>query len=294
MSLAIVPIILSVLLAVVALVMLRRSVRLSRSEKIALVINPNQELEKLPPGLRSGLQRNLARAGVSAPLWTVYLALAFVALFLVLVYLTLGSWPSLLMFVFVSVLIPGVLRWRYHQRLRRMVQQLSGTLDHMIRSLKSGRTLSDAMLLAMSRCQNPLGSALEPAKRSIELGVPPGEALDEFADLYDQEELHVLAMGVRINQRYGGNASEMLGKLIIMIQDREKAGRQLRAMTGETRISAVVLASLPILVAGYIFISNKSFLMGLWIDTSGRLLLYLAVALQVVGCFLLWRMLRSL
>ncbi|EGH49225.1 type II secretion system protein, partial [Pseudomonas syringae pv. pisi str. 1704B] len=51
--------------------------------------------------------------------------------------------------------------------------------------------------------------------------------------------------------RYGGNASELMENLIKLIRDREQAGRQLRAMTGETRMTAVVLALLPISMAGY-------------------------------------------
>jgi len=278
----------------VALVFMRRGVRLSRSEKIARAITGGQERDQQSSGSRKGLQRNLARAGVSVPLWGLYLIPSGVALISTLVYLLQGWWQALLVVAGVPLLVAGILYWRYRQRLRRMVHQLPGTLDHMIRSLKSGRTLADAMMLAMSRSRDPLGSALEPTKRSIELGISPGEALDEFAGLYDREEFHVLAMGIRINQRYGGNASDMLAKLIVMIQDREKASRQLRAMTGETRISAVVLASLPMLIAVYIFVSNKGFLMGLWLDTSGRLLLCLAVTLQIIGCVLLWRMLRSL
>jgi hypothetical protein len=52
----------------------------------------------------------------------------------------------------------------------------------------------------------------------------------------------LFALGLKVNHRYGGNASELLENLIKMIREREQAARQLSAMTGETRITAVVLA----------------------------------------------------
>src|SRR5690606_6201873 len=129
-------------------------------------------------------------------------------------------------------------RWRYRRRLQRMTAQLPAFLDHSIRSLKSGRTLADAMALAMDNCQSPLRDAFAGTRRSIELGVSLGEALQGFADLYRGSEFRILALGVAVNQRYGGNASEVLANLVRVIRDRESAERQLRALTGETRISA--------------------------------------------------------
>lgn len=86
----------------------------------------------------------------------------------------------------------------------------------------------------------------------------------------------------------------MLDNLIRLIRDRDQASRQLRAMTGETRMSALVLGGLPIAMAGYLFLSSPDLLLGMWEQTSGQLVLIFAFALQVIGSFLLWRMMRSI
>ncbi|MCT7655154.1 hypothetical protein MBH78_11600 [Oceanimonas sp. NS1] len=52
----------------------------------------------------------------------------------------------------------------------------------------------------------------------------------------------------------------MLGNLIGIIHERDKAGRHLKAMTGETRVSALVLGILPVSLAAYVFISSPDFL----------------------------------
>jgi tight adherence protein B len=65
-------------------------------------------------------------------------------------------------------------------------------------------------------------------------------------------------------------------------------------MTGETRITAVVLALLPVTVAGYFLLTNPTYLLSMWHDSSGQMMLASAFGLQVIGCLALWRMMRSL
>lgn len=239
------------------------------------------ERELLRAGLRvSGVQLGFCSAAWLAASWLGY---------------WLGGWPVLLTtLVLPALLLRLYVAWRYRLRLQRMIEQLPTLLDHVIRSLKSGRTLADAMLLAMRDCAPPLQQAFARTRRNIERGVPLGEALEEFAELYEREEFRILALGVRINQRYGGNASELLDNLIVMVRDRDKAARQLRALTGETRVSALVLGALPVSLAAYIFASNPGFLLNLWQDPSGKAILLAAFLLQIVGSLLLWRMMRSI
>ncbi len=170
---------------------------------------------------------------------------------------------------------PLILRFyislRYQRRLQRMIEQLPQLLDHAVRSLKSGRTLADAVLNAIDASDDPLRTAMGRIKRNVLLGVSLPEATHDFAELYEQDELRLFALGLKVNHRYGGNASELLENLIKMIRERDQGARQLRAMTGETRVTAVVLALLPVSVAGYFLLTNPTYLVGMWADDSGQM-----------------------
>ena len=78
-----------------------------------------------------------------------------------------------------------------------------------------------------------------------------------------------------------------------MIREREQGARQLKAMTGETRMTAYVLGGLPILIVGYFIIVNPDYLMTMWNDGTGRIMLFSALAMDISGTLLMWRMLRS-
>ncbi|WP_433767772.1 type II secretion system F family protein [Pseudomonas putida] len=235
--------------------------------------------------LRAGLGRPTERLGLWLTLWGLGALLG----------LLLGGWLGLLILALLPPMLVRIfVQWRYQRRLRRMIEQLPPLLDHTVRSLKSGRTLADAVLNAINAAEDPLKDALGRVQRSVQLGVSLPEAAADFAELYDKDELRLFALGLKVNHRYGGNASELLENLMKMIREREQAARQLRAMTGETRVTAAVLALLPVSVAGYFLITNPKYLLSMWNDSSGQMMLVSALGLQVFGCLALWRMLRSL
>ncbi|MFJ4143495.1 type II secretion system F family protein [Pseudomonas sp. NPDC089734] len=234
--------------------------------------------------LRAGLGRPTERIGLAITLWTLSASLGY----------GLGDWFG---FGVGLVAAPLMLRmyvsWRYRKRVRRMIEQLPQLLDHTVRSLKSGRTLADAVLHGIEAADQPLRSGMRRIERNVQLGVSLPDAARDFAELYERDEFHLFALGLRVNHRYGGNASELMENLIKLIREREQASRQLRAMTGETRMTAFVLALLPIAMVGYFMVTNPNYLMHMWDDTGGQRMLIVAFVFQVMGCLALWRMLRS-
>jgi tight adherence protein B len=289
-----------VLLILVCLVLFGLSIRLLLSglrqtgtERVLQRLTQGQPELTVEKSSWVGLERAFLRAGLGRPtehlgrwmlLWTLVILIGFAS----------AGWIG----AGVSLLVPPlVLRlyisWRYQRRLKRMIEQLPALLDHTVRSLKSGRTLADAVLGAIDAAQDPLKNALGRVQRNVQLGVSLPDAATDFAELYEKDELRLFALGLKVNHRYGGSASELLENLIKMIREREQIARQLSAMTGETRVTAWVLGSLPVGLAGYFLAANPAYLLAMWHDSSGQIMLATAFGLQAVGSLALWRMLRS-
>ncbi len=156
-----------------------------------------------------------------------------------------------------------------------------------------GRSFDSALLQAIEDSPPPLSQALESVRIESALGGDLVDSLRDAAQLYRMKELQLLTLALRINQRYGGSIRAMLEDIIALIRRREQADRELRALTGETRLSAWVLGALPLAMAGYMMITNPSYIGFLLDDPNGMTIIYTAVGLQVAGVFLLWRMMRS-
>ncbi|PRA30642.1 type II secretion system F family protein [Pseudomonas poae] len=242
----------------------------------------------------TGLERMFLRAGLGKPTERLGLWLSGWIVGVLLGWLIADGLGLVLMLVAPPLLLRMYISWRYQRRVHRMVEQLPQLLDHSVRSLKSGRTLADAVLGGIESVENPLKDAMGRVQRNVRMGVSLPESASDFAEFYERDEFRLFALGLKVNHRYGGNASELLENLIKMIREREQGARQLKAMTGETRMTAYVLGGLPILMVGYFIMVNPGYLMNMWNDDTGRIMLFVALGMDLAGLFTMWRMLRSI
>ncbi|GAB7532601.1 type II secretion system F family protein [Pseudomonas sp. 3A(2025)] len=264
------------------------------SERIMQRLNQGQVTPSTTkPGLQR-LERAFLRAGMGRPTDRLGLALTVWALAALLGYLLGGVFGLIGAVLGAPLLLRLYVSWRYRKRVRRMIEQLPQMLDHSVRSLKSGRTLADAVLHGIEAADQPLRDGMGRIERNVQLGVSLPDAAQDFAELYERDEFHMFALGLRVNHRYGGNASELMESLIKLIRERDQMARQLSAMTGETRMTAVVLASLPLAMVGYFLLTNPNYLMHMWDDDGGKTLMLAAFGFQAAGCLALWRMMRSI
>lgn len=187
-----------------------------------------------------------------------------------------------------------ILHWRHQQRAAATLRQLPTFLDQMIRALSAGRTIDSSFTLATERCTAPLRETLDRVCANVRLGVDLSTALGAVARLHELRELQLLALAIHVNTRFGGSIRDLLGSLIGMISQRERAQRELRALTGETRLSAWVLGLLPVSLACYMLAMNPGYLETMWADAAGKTVLASALGMQLVGVLLLWRMIRSI
>ncbi|OYD25387.1 type II secretion system F family protein [Oceanimonas baumannii] len=290
MNMPLVMLLVALLLLALSVLLVFSARKKARSEKMmgALASEKASSLQS-----RGALHIALLRAGIQLTSSRLMAAVLLYVLLVILLYWTLGALIALAGAGLLLFAVKVFIEVRQRRRVAKMVKQLPAFIDHIIRSLKSGRTLMEGMDQAVDSAANPLKSAFERSQRFMHRGASMEDAMDDLAGLYQIKEFQLLALAVRVNQKYGGNAVEVLSQLVSMIHERDKAARQLKAMTGETRVSALVLGLLPVSLAAYVFISSPDFFLELWHDPSGKKLLLFAFLFQVVGSLTLWRMLRS-
>lgn len=183
--------------------------------------------------------------------------------------------------------------FRAGRRQTRMVEQLPGFLDAMVRLLTIGNSLGAAFQMAAASAAEPLSEVLERAASLNRSGMELDQAMLTVARSYRLHELYLVAAVVGLAMRYGGRSDQVLERMAAFMRDLHQARQELVALSAEVRLSAWVLALLPVGLAGFILIFNNALFMGMWNDSVGRIMLAGAVALQVTGTFWLYRLAKS-
>jgi tight adherence protein B len=107
-------------------------------------------------------------------------------------------------------------------------------------------------------------------------------------------QLYLVAAVVAVAMRFGGRSDQILDRMSAFMRDVEQARDELSALSAEVRLSAWVLALLPLGLAAFIILFNNALFMTMWHDPIGVRLLLGAVVLQVGGSYWLYRMARAI
>ncbi|PQV47614.1 type II secretion system F family protein [Paraburkholderia sp. BL21I4N1] len=201
-----------------------------------------------------------------------------------------GVLAALVVFAMCCLLMYFFLTMRVNKRRQLIVRQLPLFLDGIVRLITLGNSVPAAFQAALQTTETPLRECLDNVSRMLRTGVEIDRALYQVSLIYGVRELELVGSVLRLSVKYGGRADVMLDRMASFMRDLEQAERELVAMSSETRLSSWVLGALPVGIGGFLIVSNPSYFASMWFDPSGRQLVYLAFALQVVGAWLLYRM----
>jgi tight adherence protein B len=178
-------------------------------------------------------------------------------------------------------------------RRAQMLELLPGYLESTLRVLAAGNTLEESLGIAARETQAPLQTLMTSVARQVRLGAPTDAVLMEAAEIHEIRDLKVVAMAASINRKYGGSLRNILRSLVAAIRSREMAARELRALTAETRFSAVVLSLLPIGISLYVYLQNPDYYTTILQQNTGRMVMLTSVIMQLTGVVVLVKMMRS-
>lgn len=204
-----------------------------------------------------------------------------------------GGWIAALSALTLLALLAVFAIWLRLQKFRRkLVSQLPGYIDAMVRLITIGNSTQAAFQLAIATTEAPLRGQLERAASLVRAGMDLDRALHQTASSVRIDEMFLLASILGLGVRYGGRSDLLLERVGNFMRDREQAEHELVAMSSETRLSAWVLGLLPVGVGAFLIMTNPGYFVGMWNDGTGRMLIFSSAGLQLVGAALLYRLAR--
>lgn len=169
-------------------------------------------------------------------------------------------------------------------------EQLPEALDLMARAIRTGHALTSAMELVAAEMSDPIKSEFNEAVDEVKFGITLDDALHNMCERMPLPDLRYFSISVIIHKETGGNIAQIFDNLATLIRERLQFKRQIWALTGEGRISAFVLLMLPVVMFCYLYVVNFKYVSVLWTDPFGRLLFFGAMVSQVIGYFVMKRL----
>jgi tight adherence protein B len=217
--------------------------------------------------------------------------LALIATFLVMTFASFRAVPSALLGLVIGIALPHFVIGRLgKRRIRAFLALFPDAIDMIVRALKSGLPISEAIIGAAHEIGDPVGYEF----RTVESGMRMGRDLDsllwDIARRIDSPELRFFIIALNVQREAGGNLAETLQNLGDLLRRRRSMRQKARAMASEARASTMILGSLPIIVTIILFMTSPGYIKTLFMDVRGLVLVAIAVGMLVTGIGIMVRM----
>lgn len=235
----------------------------------------------------------LERAGIPLRVGE-YMALRF-AMALILFLLTFILTRNLLIALPLAPIGYFLPRWyvssRRHQRQARINGQLEEMLTLVSNSLKSGYGLLQSFEYASRQLAPPLASELKRMLQEANLGAGAEAAIDALADRVASPDMEMVVTAIAIQRSVGGNLAQTLDNVAYTMRERDRIRGEIKTLTAQQRMTGFIIGGLPIFVGLLMFAINPDYMLPLFTETVGKVLLLMAAGMEVLGIVLIRSML---
>jgi tight adherence protein B len=199
--------------------------------------------------------------------------------------------PSLLLAMALGIALPHFIIGRMGQRrVAAFINLFPDAIDLMVRALRSGLPISEAIIMASHEIGDPIGAEFGTIEAGMRLGRDLESLLWDIAKRIDPPEFRFFIIALSVQRETGGNLAETLSNLAEVLRRRRTMRAKARAMAAEARASTMILGSLPILVTVILFVTSPTYIMPLFSDIRGLMLVGIALGMLGSGIFIMVRM----
>jgi tight adherence protein B len=174
----------------------------------------------------------------------------------------------------------------------RFLNVFPDALDLVRRGIRAGLPVNEALVVAAREISDPVGSELRRALDQVQVGVQMMDALHATADRIRVPDFRFMVVALALQQKTGGSLAETLANLSAVIRARKALRLKSRSLSAEAKMSAAVLAALPFIVGGAMYVLNRNLLLPLFVDPRGRFMVGLAFLSLLTGLAVMYVLVR--
>jgi len=266
-----------------------------RRAEIAKKLKSTRDSEKAGEN-KATVSMKMQQAGLTPAVgkfWTLSIISSIVCVILAKLVFNLSIVLVGLFFVIGLLGLPRmVLKRMIKKRQKKFLESFADALEGVVRLLKAGMPVSEAIKMITSEFDGPVGEEMSIIYDKQKIGIPLHEAAQEGCKRMPLPEMQMFAAGLAIQAQTGSSLSEVLINLARVIRERFKLKRKIMALSSEAIASAGIIAALPPLVATGLYFVSPGYLDPLFETSTGNNMLTGALFWMFCGVMVMKQMIN--
>ncbi|HJT79218.1 MAG TPA: type II secretion system F family protein [Gemmataceae bacterium] len=205
-----------------------------------------------------------------------------------------GSWLARVPWFFIPVsgiilfLVPLAWVWNKRRaRLKTFAAQLPDALELVARALRAGHSLAAGMHVVAEEMPSPICDEFGRVYEEQNLGIVIEDSMNSMCERVPNLDLRFFVTSVAIQRQTGGDLAEILDKIGYVIRERYRILGQVKALTGEGRLSGIVLIALPFVLFLVMLHIQPNYVAALWTHPLGIKMSIFAIVMQILGAIVI-------
>jgi tight adherence protein B len=149
-----------------------------------------------------------------------------------------------------------------------------------------------AVDVASKELPPPISLEFKQLLKEVNLGVNAETALESLSGRVQSEDMRLVMLAVLIQRQIGGNLSEILDNISDTIRARIKLKGEISVLTAQGKISGLIICLLPIALGFALFVINPNYIIVLFTEPLGMMMLGASVIMQLIGIFFIRKIIR--
>ena len=273
----------------------RRPVVSAQDQRRKHVLKTLREQDRQQRKVTLSIGAKLKQAGLGENVRGFWIVSAVIGLVVILIVVVLRQPPLIgigLGFAAAFGLPRWVLGFLAARRVRKFTDVFPDAMDIIVRGIRSGLPVHDSLRVIARETSDPMAGQFHQLVEGISMGVSIDQALERMYEQMPTPEVRFFAIVLAIQSKTGGNLAEALGNLSTVIRARRLMREKIKAMSGEAVASAVIIGSLPPAVMVLIGMTAPDYMMQLFIDPRGHMMLAVAAFWMSLGVFTMRKMIN--
>ncbi len=237
----------------------------------------------------------IQRAGLDMSMKTFWLYSLFAGIAAAVLSLIAGALPLVAVGAAIAASL-GLPRWFLkmltNRRQENFLRLFADAIDVMVRGLKAGLPVNEAMKVIATEMDAPVGPEFTEIVQGQRVGITIEQGVQRMMDRIPLPEVNFLAIVMAIQKSTGGNLAEALENLSTVLRDRKKMKAKIQAISQEAKASAAIIGSLPFAIGGGMMVLNPEYLNPLFDTERGNIMLMVAGGWMMVGILIMRKMIN--